>query len=581
VAVAPSRFVRASIAVKFFGVVVVLLLLMALAAAISMWQARNVASLFETVVDSYMPAYGSLARANVRSLEEALLMRRVVIAHQSGGAVSTADRDAVLEKGKAAAGDVAAAQQLIGTLIASRNTLGDDLGLMRLDTRLEFLQRDLERLQAQDAALLADMMTTGDATKIGPDIARMDAMRNDVNAGLETARAEMRSLLEEAGRVTRAQQQRVTEISLVVGGLAALLGLGLTAVMTLALIRPVRRLLAGTHSVEAGMLDIDIPITSSDEIGRLTMAFNRMVRELREKARVRETFGKYLDPRIIEGLVDRPELLASKGERRVMTIFFSDMQGFTHISEGLTPASLVNLINRYLSAMSEPIHRNGGIIDKYIGDAVMAFWGPPFSPAHDQARLACDTGLEQLALLPSVRAMLPDVLGVRRHLPHIDIRIGIATGDVVVGNIGSPMSMSYTVMGDTVNLASRLEGASKLYGTRILVSEETMEMAGEALEFREIDKVLVVGKREPQRIFELLGRRGEVDPSILELAGLFSEGLAAYRRCAWSEAEAIFKRCQESAPEDGPTRTFLERIPQLAGQELSTDWDGVWRLVEK
>src|SRR5262249_54188454 len=323
-------------------------------------------------------------------------------------------------------------------------TLGDDLGLMRLDTRLEFLQRDLERLQAQDATLLADMMATGDATRIGPDTARMDAMRNDVNAGLETARAERRSLLEGAGRKTREQQRRVTEISVVVGGLAAVLGLGLTAAMTLALIRPVRRLLAGTHSIEAGTLDIDIPITSSDEIGRLTIAFNRMVRELRDKARGRETFGKYLDPRIVEGLVDRPELLASKGERRVMTIFFSDMKGFTDISEGLIPASLVNLINRYLTAMSEPIHRNGGIIDKYIGDAIMAFWGPPFTPAHDQARLACDTALEQLGLLPSVRATLPDVLGVRRHLPHIDIRIGIATGDVVVGNIGSPMSMSYT-----------------------------------------------------------------------------------------------------------------------------------------
>ena len=374
-AVAPSRLVWSSIAVKFFGVVVVLLVLMALAAAISMWQAENVASLFETVTDNYMPAYASLANANVRSLEEALLIRRVVIARQNGSSASADDRDAVLAKGKAAAGEVARAQQLIGSQIASRNTLGDDLGLMRLDTRLEFLQRDLERLQAQDATLLADMMTTGDATKIGPDTARMDAMRNDVNAGLETARAEMRSLLEDAGRKTHEQQRRVTRISLMVVGLAALLGLGLTAAMTLALIRPVRRLLAGTHSVEAGMLDIDIPITSSDEIGRLTIAFNRMVRELRDKARVRETFGKYLDPRIVEGLVDRPELLASKGERRVMTIFFSDVKGFTDISEGLTPASLVNLINRYLTAMSEPIHRNGGIIGKYIGDAIMVFLG--------------------------------------------------------------------------------------------------------------------------------------------------------------------------------------------------------------
>jgi adenylate cyclase len=231
--------------------------------------------------------------------------------------------------------------------------------------------------------------------------------------------------------------------------------------------------------------------------------------------------------------------------------------------------------------MSEPVRRNGGIIDKYIGDALMAFWGPPFSPAHDQARLACDTALEQLGLLPSVRASLPEVLGVRRHLPDIDIRIGIATGDVVVGNIGSPMAMSYTVMGDTVNLASRLEGVGKVYGTRILVSEATMEMTGDSFEFREIDKVQVVGKREPQRIFELLGRRGEVDDAILKLAAQFADGLAAYRGRAWSDAEAAFKRCQEIAPEDGPARAFLQRIAQLSGRTLPDDWDGVWRLAEK
>jgi adenylate cyclase len=565
-----------------FGVVVVLFLLMAVAAAISMQQAQNVGLLLNGAIDDYIPAYASLARANVRSLEQALLLRRIVIARQTGGpaSVSAEDRDAILAKGKAAAEEVATARRLIGTEVASQNPLGDALELVRLDTRLESLQRDLERLAAQNEGFLAEL-ATGDAATVGADLARLEATRNDMNARLDGVRAEMRTLLDGAGQKTHAQQRRVIRVSLLVAALAALVGLGLAAAMTVAMIRPLRRLLAGTHSVEAGALDVEIPVTSSDEIGRLTASFNKMVRELREKARIRETFGKYLDPRIVEGLVDRPELLASKGERRVMTIFFSDMKGFTDISEGLTPAALVNLINHYLTAMSESVRRNGGIIDKYIGDALMAFWGPPFCAAHEQARLACAVGLEQLGLLPSVRAALPDVLGVRRNLPHIDIRIGIATGDVIVGNIGSPMAMSYTVMGDTVNLASRLEGAGKIYGTRILVSEATMEMAGDAFEFREIDTVLVVGKREPQRIFELLGRHGEVDPSVLELAGQFSEGLAAYRRRAWSDAEAAFKRCQEIAPEDGPTRTFLQRIPQLSGQALADDWNGVWRLAEK
>ena len=194
-----------------------------------------------------------------------------------------------------------------------------------------------------------------------------------------------------------------------------------------------------------------------------------------------------------------------------MTILFCDMKGFTGFSEGMTPVGLVNVLNRYLTVISEPVSRNNGIIDKYIGDAVMAFWGPPFTGAEEQARLACLAALEQLAALADVpgRAARPDRraarVSERRHS-----RVGIATGEVVVGSIGSEQTRSYTVIGDTVNFASRLEGAGKAYGTRVLISEATQRLAADAIETREIDSVLVVGKTEPERIFELLGRKGEV-----------------------------------------------------------------------
>ena len=333
--------------------------------------------------------------------------------------------------------------------------------------------------------------------------------------------------------------------------------------------------------MQGGSLDTELPVTSRDEIGDLTVAFNAMVRELRSKARVRETFGKYLDPRIVEGLIERPELLGTKGERRVMTVCFADMKDFTSLSEGVTPVALVNVINRYLATMSEPIRRSGGIIDKYMGDAIMAFWGPPFTAAEEQARLACEAGLGQLGLLPSFRQSLPEVLGIKRHVPQVDMRIGIASGDVVVGNIGSDLSMSYTVMGDTVNVASRLENVNKVYGTHLLVNGMTREMAKDAYEFREIDSIRVVGKEEPEQVFELLGRRGEVAQSMLDLAERFALGLVAYRRRAWTDAVAEFRSCLELAPEDGPTRVFLDRIPLLSAQSLPENWDGVWILSEK
>jgi class 3 adenylate cyclase len=343
----------------------------------------------------------------------------------------------------------------------------------------------------------------------------------------------------------------------------------------------VRRLLLGTAAVEHGALDTVVPVTSRDEIGSLTQSFNSMVGELRVKARIRDTFGKYVDPRIVAGLLDRPELTEAKGSRREMTILFCDMKGFTVLSEGMTPAALVNVLNRYITVMSEPVRRNNGIIDKYIGDGIMAFWGPPFTSAEEHPGLACLAALDQLAGLASFCAELPELIGLRRGVPDIDIRIGIATGDVVVGNIGSEQIRNYTVIGDAVNLASRLEGANKTYGTRALVNETTNHFAADLIETREIDQVLVVGKTEAQRVFELLGRKGEVADERLALRDTFEEALAAYRRKDWHEARARFEGCLEIMPGDGPSKVFLGRIAQFCTAAPSPDWDCVWSLVEK
>jgi adenylate cyclase len=231
--------------------------------------------------------------------------------------------------------------------------------------------------------------------------------------------------------------------------------------------------------------------------------------------------------------------------------------------------------------MSGPVRHNNGIIDKYIGDGIMAYWGPPFTSAEEHPGLACLAALDQLAGLAAFRAELPELTGVRRGFPEIDIRVGIATGDVVVGNIGSEQARNYTVIGDTVNLASRLEGANKTYGTRALIGEVTNRFAGDLVETREIDRVLVVGKTEPQRIFELLGRKGEVAEERLKLRDTFDEALAAYRRKDWPEAHAGFEGCLKIMPGDGPSKVFLSRIAQFCTTAPSPDWDGVWSLVEK
>ena len=201
------------------------------------------------------------------------------------------------------------------------------------------------------------------------------------------------------------KQRQAMLIAAILTGLAATpWGSCLQTLVSEGMSRPVRRLLEGTRAVEAGRLDETLAVTSQDEIGHLTTAFNRMVEQLRHKERIRETFGKYVDPRIVEGLIDRP-MLAADGQRRIMTVLFCD--GFTGASEGMTPQGLVKVMNRYFSTMSAPIHDHGGVLDKYIGDAIMAYWGPPFTEDADQARLACLAALEMLARVPSLRARVP------------------------------------------------------------------------------------------------------------------------------------------------------------------------------
>ena len=354
---------------------------------------------------------------------------------------------------------------------------------------------------------------------------------------------------------------------------AALVSAGVT--------RPVRRLLEGARAVEAGDLQGTLVATSRDEIGHLTAAFNQMVEQLRLKERLRETFGKYVDPRVVEGLIEGPAL-AAEGQRRVMTVLFCDVKGFTSTSEGMTPQGLVKVMNRYFSTMSAPIRGHQGVIDKYIGDAIMAYWGPPFADDAEQARLASLAALEMLQLVPQLRAELPELLGVRTLPNTFDIRIGIATGEVLVGSIGSELMMSYTVMGDTVNLASRLEGANKEYGGRILVSEATARRcvrAGRGARDRSgrdaRPNPAAGGVRDH-------GPKGRVDGGAdSNCAPASPKDLPPTGRGGGRRHAAPLRRRFRPVPDDGPSMTFIKRIEELSTTPPGDGWDGSWHLERK
>jgi adenylate cyclase len=369
-------------------------------------------------------------------------------------------------------------------------------------------------------------------------------------------------------------------LAAVVTARADMLGLMFSLLLSGGITRPVQRLLEGTRAIEAGNLDQTVIVTSKDEIGYLTTAFNRMVEQLRLKEHIRRTFGKYVDPRVVEGLIDHP-VLAAEGEHRVMTVLFCDVKGFTGIAKETTSEGLVKVMNRHFSAMSAPIRAHSGIIDKYIGDAIMAYWGPPFNDNADQARLASLAALDMLERIPSLRNEFAELLGMRTLPISFDIRIGVATGEALVGSIGSEFMMSYTVLGDTVNLASRLEGANKLYGSHILASVDSIAGAAQAIEAREIDRVIVVGETRPQTIFEIMGRKDALAPAQVELKARFAEGLAAYRARRWDDARAAFVAALAGMPNDGPSQTFIKRIDGFKASPPAEDWDGVWHLDHK
>ncbi len=575
--------IRLSIRRKIMGIAVMLIALMAITAVMTVVLVMQVGTRIEELTYSYVPAYGDLARANIRSLERALSIRRIIIEKlrsPTDNGQYTALRNRYDSLGGQIELEILAARALIHGLIEKGAAFGDVVTLSQFETRTDAINdNSRRRLNAENDRLLA-VLDTGDSKALAEEMERIDELRDELNRKLDSIRADMLVLLRKDANITVQKQHQVMLISVALTALAAILGLVFATLVSAGVTRPVRRLLEGAKAVEAGDLDGTLVATSRDEIGHLTAAFNQMVEQLRLKERLRETFGKYVDPRVVEGLIAGPAL-AAEGQRRVMTVLFCDVKGFTSTSEGMTPQGLVKVMNRYFSTMSAPIRQHQGVIDKYIGDAIMAYWGPPFAADAEQTRLASLAALEMLQLVPQLRDELPELLGVRTLPNTFDIRIGIATGEVLVGSIGSELMMSYTVMGDTVNLASRLEGANKEYGGRILVSEATVTGASDAIEAREIDRVVTLGQTQPQTVFEIMAPKGELTAAQLDLRARFSEGLAAYRAQRWEDARRAFEAALLATPGDGPSMTFIKRIDGLMAAPPGENWDGAWHLERK
>jgi adenylate cyclase len=295
----------------------------------------------------------------------------------------------------------------------------------------------------------------------------------------------------------------------------------------------------------------------------------------RERRLIKRAFKSYVAPVVVDQLLEDPSRLSLGGEEVEVTILFSDLAGFTTLSEGIEPAKLQSFLSEYFKEMMGLLLDERATLDKFIGDAIMVFFGCPIHDP-DHAAQAC-----RAAVAMQERMVELNRGWEARGLPKLTTRVGINTGRVVAGNMGTDEIFNYTILGDAVNLASRLEGTNKQYGTLNIIGEDTHARMAGACETRELDLVRVKGKDTPVRIHELVCRSGELAPELREVHERFARGLAAYREQRWPEAERAFRSALETRPEDGPSAVFLERCRVYAESPPPAGWDGVFKMTTK
>jgi class 3 adenylate cyclase len=569
---------RLSIAVKIFGLAVLLLCLTVALAGFLLWHVTRLQGDMNVIVQREVPLAKSLS-----DLDEYGLRRRLAFERWFGELNASRPNEDVLIEAQSnyrifterLHQEFATAKKLLDIKVADERHL-EKIGEIRaILTQIEAAYPIISKRQRQ----VLDLQAAGQADRADDLL----TVLNDLQRQVQTQRAQLQddtaALVQATVETAAARQRQAFWLTVAVTISAVLLGLTVSAIISHRLTGPVRTLIAGLKNVEEGDLSVELPVVSQDEVGALTQSFNYFVSELRHKEEIKRTFGQYVDPRVLEHAILQPG--AEPEGRRVMTVSFADLVGFTGLGEHLTPSGLVNLLNRHFTLQTEAVQQEQGVIDKFIGDSVLAFWGPPFTSPEEHPLRACRAALEQLRALEALKAELPELTGLRKHLPRVDLRIGISTGEVVVGNIGSASARSYTVIGDTVNLGQRLEAANRVYCTHILISEDTWAAARPDLVTREIDFLVVKGKKENARVFEVVGLEGEVPEEKLKLCQCFAEGLAAYRSREWDRAQEAWQACLKLFPEDGPSRQFLERLQHLRQHPPGEVWDGVWRLESK
>lgn len=555
-------FKKIPIAIKIFGIAIIMLLLFMLVAFINYLYLNKVNRELNDIAVHMVPLTEKMTQIGVSSLQQEIDLERILLQYASQPLKPNklqAELAHFREQTAKVEQALADMQQLSEKAIHYAREVDKIVEYARLEPYLNILAqayqktidrtsdilRLLEQGKSNDAYLLVDQLTNEE---------------NDFSQQFEDILTHFIHFIEQSASKAEEHEQNILQLNILFSTLAIIIGFLLATLLIIALTRPIHELLVGTKQVMAGNLNVKVAVRSQDEIGSLVIAFDKMMAGMRQKEQLKATFGQYVDPRIVDLLIQHKKNGKALGQQKIATVTFSDIAGFSGISELLTAKSLVNLINQYLTSASKPITNNHGVIDQFIGDAVVAFWTTPFIEEDKHAVLACFSALEQLEQLQQFRKMIPELLGIKKGLPAFDIRLGIASSPVVAAQFGSENSKSYTIMGNAMVMAEALETANKNYGTTILISEETKNRALHSIETRRIDRIVLPNTDQASNIYELLAKKGELSEILSDLRTHFEQGLIAYEAQDWEKASSFFKNCQQIKADDQPSQYYLTKI---------------------
>ena len=554
-------FDKFSVRYKIFSSVSIVIFLTILTSTATLYYVVSVRFELTRIADHMVPVTQSLSELDAHVMRQGLVMERIF---------TFLEMDLPQIKIENNIENYYRLSGLISTEFkATKKTINEGLSISRnvenigafsrfepLLAYLELIHKNIEKHSMQ----IVSKLTNGEFREARLLEKLLREEEDQFNSHLIKILEEIEAVTEKSALVAQEHQKNLVVLNLVFTALAIISGLAFSWAASVKLASPVKELLDATNEVKSGNLSARSGVYGDDEVAQIAIRFNRMVEGIKAKDQIKSTFGQYVDPRVVDNILNNYDL--DQVHRRPTTVFFSDIAGFSRISEQFTPSSVVKLVNEYLTDVSGPIINSKGVIDQFIGDAVVAFWGPPFVEEDDGPFLCCKAALDQQIQINVLRKKLSEILGVKRALPDIRVRMGIATSECLVGNIGGKHLRSFTAIGPAKDWAEELETLNNKFNTEILVLEKTVNLVGDRMEFRRIDR-FQIGAGEQIGVYELLGQSGSVSDKTLEYKYAFEKALSLYEDGDFIKASTNFTKCTKVDPSDKAAEVYLGSIAEI------------------